>query len=276
MGLQLSEIFIYPIKSLGGISLKQSVVEPRGLRYDRRMMLINEHGEFITQRDYPQKALFKTSIEENFVIVKNSLTGESININHNHISGDSINVTIWNDSCKALRVSAEADSYFSDHLGLRCSLVYMPDDEKRIVDSSKKYVTDEHIVSFADGYPFLIIGQSSLNELNKKLNVPVPMNRFRPNFVFTGGDAFEEDSWKDFFIGNLKFRAVKPCDRCVITTTNQDTAERNEEPLKTLSTFRKFGNKVLFGMNVISYSTGIVSVGDKINLHYEKQTREKL
>lgn len=142
----------------------------------------------------------------------------------------------------------------------------MPETEKRIVDKERKYVDDEQLVSFADGYPFLIIGQSSLDDLNKRLASPVPINRFRPNFVFTGGDAFEEDNWKDFFIGNLKFRAVKPCDRCVITTTNQETAERNEEPLKTLSTFRKFGNKVLFGMNVISYSTGAVSVGDKINL----------
>ncbi len=266
MSLRLSEIFVYPIKSLGGVSVHQSVVEPRGLQYDRRMMLVNEHGEFLTQRNYSRMALLKTSFGENSVVVTNSLNNESISIDLTRVSEESVDVIIWNDTCTALKVSAVADDFFSEYLGLNCSLVYMPETEKRIVDKERKYVDDEQLVSFADGYPFLIIGQSSLDDLNKRLASPVPINRFRPNFVFTGGDAFEEDNWKDFFIGNLKFRAVKPCDRCVITTTNQETAERNEEPLKTLSTFRKFGNKVLFGMNVISYSTGAVSVGDKINL----------
>ncbi len=266
MALQLSEIFIYPIKSLGGISLNSSFAGERGLKYDRRYLLVDEDGIFITQRDYPQMALLKLSICDDGFRVLNKQDNSQLIVPFEAYSTEKLKVQIWDDICAAIKVSSNFDNWFSAAINKKCSLVYMPETERRIVDKERKYVDDEHLVSFADGYPFLIIGQSSLDDLNKRLASPVPINRFRPNFVFTGGDAFEEDNWKDFFIGNLKFRAVKPCDRCVITTTDQETAERNEEPLKTLSTFRKFGNKVLFGMNVISSSTGVVLVGDKINL----------
>ncbi|MEJ5262862.1 MAG: MOSC N-terminal beta barrel domain-containing protein, partial [Ignavibacterium sp.] len=247
MNLLLSEIFIYPIKSLGGISLTEVVVEQRGLQFDRRMMLIDEHRMFITQRDYPKMALLKTKIINDELIVYHSVNKQSLTIQLRELNQSSrkIKVTIWDDECTSLIVSDEANQFFSDILKIKCSLVYMPDEEKRIVDPNKKYVTDEHIVSFADGYPFLIIGQSSLDELNRRMPKPLPMNRFRTNFVFTGGEPFEEDNWSDFLIGEIKFKAVKPCARCVITTTDQNTAERNQEPLKTLATFRRFGNKVL-------------------------------
>ena len=265
--LKLSEIFIYPIKSLGGISLQQSTVEEKGLKYDRRMMLVDKTGMFLTQRNYPQMALLKTSMDEDFIKVIDRKSGLEIKIFPHQTTNEKTNVIIWEDNCSALKVSAEADEFFSDTLRLKCHLVLMPEDEKRVVDRRKKYIKENHIVSFADAYPFLVIGQSSLNDLNKRLLEPLPMNRFRPNFVFTGGDAFEEDNWKDFKIGYVKFKAVKPCARCVITTTNQETAERNEEPLKTLAAYRNFGNKVLFGMNVISNSTGNVFVGDELTFH---------
>ncbi|WP_337873348.1 MOSC N-terminal beta barrel domain-containing protein [Ignavibacterium sp.] len=268
MSLQLSEIFIYPIKSLGGISLNNAVVEQRGLQYDRRMMLVDETGMFLTQRDFPQMALLKTEIINDELFIHHSVNKQSISIPLRELNQYSrkIKVTIWDDECSALIVSDEANEFFSDILNTNCSLVYMPDEEKRIVDPAKKYVTDEHIVSFADSYPFLIIGQSSLDELNRKMPKSLPINRFRPNFVFVGGKPFEEDSWKDFLIGEIKFKAVKPCERCIITTTNQDTAERNEEPLKTLSTFRRPGNKVLFGVNLVACGIGKIRVGDQINL----------
>ena len=112
----------------------------------------------------------------------------------------------------------------------------------------------------------MIIGQSSLDDLNSRMDIPLPMNRFRTNFVFTDGRPFEEDGWKKFKIGNVVFKAVKPCARCVITTTDQDTAERFKEPLLTLSKFRNFNNKVMFGMNLVCESIGQVTVGDKIEL----------
>lgn len=269
MSLVLSEIFIYPIKSLGGISLSEAVVEQRGLQFDRRMMLVDENGMFITQRDYPEMALLKTEIKNDELLVYHSVNKHLIKIPIKEIdysNKNRISVVIWDDECTAVIVSEEANKFFSDMLKINCKLVYMTNDEKRIVDPNKKYVTDEHIVSFADGYPFLIIGQSSLDDLNERLSEHLPINRFRPNFVFTGGKPFEEDNWKDFLIGQIKFKAVKPCARCVITTTDQQTSERKDEPLKTLSTFRKFGNKVLFGMNLITYGTGKVKIGDSITL----------
>ncbi|WP_304131054.1 MOSC domain-containing protein [Ignavibacterium album] len=267
--LHLSEIFIYPIKSLGGISLSEAFVEQRGLQFDRRMMLVDEYGIFITQRDFPQMALLKTRITDNRLFVIHSTFNQSIILPTNpddKTSSEGIKVIIWNDACEAIKVSKEADEFFSDMIGIKCSLVYMPGEEFRLVDPERKYVSENHPVSFADGYPFLIIGQSSLDELNKRLENPLPINRFRPNFVFTGGQAFEEDKWKDFLIGDIRFKAVKPCARCVITTTDQQTAERSDEPLRTLSTFRRNENKVLFGMNLITYDHGKVKVGDKIIL----------
>lgn len=269
MSLTLTEIFVYPIKSLGGISLTESLVAQRGLQYDRRMMLVDENGIFITQRDFPQMSLLKTKIEDNTLTVYHSQFNHSIILslnNENVTSLNKIKVKIWDDICEASLISKEVDEFFSDMIGIKCRLVYMPEDEIRIVDRERKYVTDEHIVGFADGYPFLIIGQSSLDDLNRRLENPLPINRFRPNLVFSGGQPFEEDNWKDFFIGEIKFRAVKPCARCVITTTDQQTAERSNEPLRTLSTFRRNGNKVLFGMNLVAYNSGKVKVGDNITL----------
>lgn len=269
MCLLLSEIFIYPIKSLGGISLSEAVVEQRGLQFDRRMMLVDKNGLFITQRNHPEMALLKTEIINYDLVVYHSVNKHSIKIpikETDYSNKNRMSVVIWDDGCTAVIVSEEANKFFSDMLRINCRLVYMTDDEKRIVDPNKKYVTDEHIVSFADGYPFLIIGQSSIDELNKRMNKLLPINRFRPNIVFTGGNPFEEDNWNSFLIGDIKFKAVKPCARCVITTTDQQTAERNDEPLKTLSTFRKVGNKVLFGMNLIAYGTGKIKIGDSITL----------
>jgi len=262
--LALSEIYIYPVKSLGGISVDSVIVEERGLKYDRRYLLIDENNVFMTQRDFPQLALLKLSFRENGFNVLNTQNNSYTFIPFESDSKENISVTIWDDVCSAVRVSKELDDWFSTAINKKCSLVYMPDDEKRIVE--KKYINDEHIVGFADAYPFLIIGQSSLDDLNTRLDKPIPMNRFRTNFVFTGGKPYEEDNWKDFKIGELSFKAVKPCARCVITTTNQDTAERSNEPLKTLSEYRKINNKVMFGMNLVCRQTGSITVGNKIEI----------
>jgi uncharacterized protein YcbX len=171
-------------------------------------------------------------------------------------------VNVWNDIVIAKNVSNDADVWFSEALNLDCHLVFMDNDSDRITD--RKYVEEPRQVSFADAYPFLIIGQESLNELNRRLKEPLPMNRFRPNFVFNGEEPFIEDTWKDFMIGDLKFRAIKPCSRCVVTTVNQDTAEKASEPLETLAKFRKVNNKVNFGQNLVGYAEGIVKVGDGV------------
>ena len=263
--LTLSEIYIYPVKSLGGISVNSALAEERGLKYDRRFLLVDENNMFMTQRDFAEMALLKLSFGENGFKVLNTKDGSHIILPFESNSQEIMSVKIWDDVCDAVRVNQDLDVWFSQAIKKKCTLVYMPHDEKRTVE--KKYINENYIVSFADAYPYLIIGQSSLDDLNTRLEKPLPMNRFRPNFIFSGGRPYEEDNWKDFRINNIDFTAVKPCARCVITTTNQETAERSSEPLKTLSLYRKFDNKVLFGMNVIGKNNGTVSVGHRIFLY---------
>ena len=262
--LTLSEINIYPIKSLGGISLRSSEVEERGLKYDRRWVLVDESNTFFTQRDFPQMALIKVSVEKNGLMLSHKtkiVEPLSISFSFKHSKKDK--VVIWDDTVIGEFYNNQIDQWFSEIIGIKCYLVKMPKSTKRVVDET--YAKNK-IVSFADGYPFMIIGQASLDDLNSRMEIPLPMNRFRTNFVFTGGKPFDEDIWKNFKIGNVNFKAVKPCARCVITTTDQDSAERFKEPLLTLSKFRNFNNKVMFGMNLVCESTGIVNVGDGIVL----------
>jgi uncharacterized protein YcbX len=262
--LTLSEINIYPIKSLAGISLQSSEVEERGLKYDRRWVLVDNTNTFFTQRDFPEMALIKVAVEsEGLRLSHKSKNVESLVVPFDFNYSKKNKVVIWNDNVEGEFYNKQIDDWFSEIIGIKCHLVKMPESTKRVVD--EKYAKDK-IVSFADGYPFLIIGQSSLDDLNSRMGKPLPMNRFRTNFVFTGGKPFEEDHWKKFGIGEVEFEAVKPCARCVITTTNQETAERLQEPLLALSKFRKFGNEVMFGMNVICHSTGQIKLGDEIGL----------
>ncbi|MFZ1280900.1 MAG: MOSC N-terminal beta barrel domain-containing protein [Ignavibacteriaceae bacterium] len=263
--LTLSEIYIYPIKSLGGISLDSAIAEDRGLKYDRRYLLVDENGMFLTQRDLPQLALLKLSFTETGFKVLNMVDNSFITIPFESDSYEKMKIQIWDDNCNSVRVDKKLDEWFSNILKIKCSLVYMPDNEKRIVE--KKFFSKDFIVSFADAYPYLIIGQSSLDDLNSRLETGLPMNRFRPNFVFSGGNPYEEDNWKNFKIDGVHFKAVKPCARCMITTTDQETAERSNEPLKTLSTYRKIDGKVMFGMNLVCIKRGIVSIGDEIEFN---------
>lgn len=261
--LLLSEINIYPVKSLGGISLSESVVEDRGLKHDRRYMLIDETGMFFTQRDYPQLALLNVSLNEKKLLISDKKDESNFIKIHFDEEEEATEVIIWDDKVNAKTVSKNADQFFSDYLNFKCKLVKMPESTNRIVDTN---YAENKTVSFADGFPFLLIGQASLDDLNSRMEKPLPMNRFRTNFVVAGGKPFEEDNWNDFKIGNVKFKAVKQCGRCVITTTDQQTAERGKEPLKTLATYRKVGDKVMFGMNLIAESTGKIQLNDEIKL----------
>ncbi len=258
--LKLSEIWIYPVKSLGGIPLKSAKVFPKGLELDRRWMLVDEKGIFMTQRAHPRMALFKLAIHNNIVTVNHG--ADKIELPSNNFSSNQMEVQVWDDVVTTLEVGAQYNQWFSDRLGLKCKLVFFPEKNPRPVDPH--YAIGNDNTSLSDAYPFLIIGQSSLDDLNSRLAVPVPMNRFRPNFVFTGGEPFEEDLMREFSIGHNRFVAVKPCSRCVITTVNQDTGEKGTEPLKTLATYRQQNNKPNFGQNVIAIDHKEIHVGDII------------
>jgi uncharacterized protein YcbX len=262
----LSDIYIYPIKSLGGIRITEAMVEKRGLQYDRRWMLVDATGCFMSQRKYAQMALLKVELLPNGIRVSHKTKAvEPLIIPFEANDEKSLLVTIWDDVCFAFQVTPEANAWFSEVMEISCKLVYMPENAMRHVDPN--YARPKDVVSFADAYPFLIIGQESLNDLNSRLKEPVPMDRFRPNFVFTGGTAFEEDSWTEFKIGETTFFPVKPCSRCVLTTINQENAQKSEEPLKTLATYRTRNNKVMFGMNLIHNVIGnVVKVGQEIEV----------
>ncbi len=257
----LTEIWIYPVKGLGGIRLSSSRVMEKGLQYDRRWMLVNERNTFMTQRDSSTLSLFKLSIQD--VAFKVMFRDDAILLPFVHpVIHKPIETAVWGDSVTTFEVSKAHSEWFSQRLGIECKLVSFPEENPRPVAADYKINNEQ--VSLADGYPLLIIGQSSLDDLNGRLTSPVPINRFRPNLVFTGGAPFEEDNWKQFTIGKNRFAGVKPCARCIVPTINQDTGEKEREPLVTLSRYRKRDTEIYFGQNVLAIDQHEINVGDEI------------
>jgi uncharacterized protein YcbX len=264
--IALSRLYVYPVKSLKGIALDEAKVERRGLQYDRRWMLVDEENTFITQREHPRMATVALKLDPEGL--RASAEGmEDLLIPYTPLKLEPLTVTVWRSVCQALAVADHVDEWFSSFLQTPCRLVYMPDESRREVNPL--YAVDQDIVSFADGYPFMLIGEASLDQLNERLNeTPVPMNRFRPNFVLKGTTAFAEDEWKEIKIGDTIFHLVKPCDRCQVTTIDQDSGVRaGPEPLKTMATYRTLDNKVLFGQYLIAQAAGgRLRVGDKVSV----------
>lgn len=263
--LVVQDLYVYPIKSLAGIRLAAARVEERGFELDRRWMLIDENGQFLSQRTFPQMALLQVEIEAESLKVYHMSDPASIVRIPLDAEGSEIRpVKVWDDEMPAKLVDAGIDRWFSNIFQMNVRLVKMPDSTERKVNP--KYAVNGESVSFADGMPYLLIGQESLSDLNLRLETPVPMNRFRPNIVFSGGKAFAEDSWGKIQVGEVSFQVVKPCARCVMITVEQSTGDKGVEPLKTLATYRKVGNKILFGQNMVALSKGMVKVGDEIKL----------
>lgn len=260
----VSQLFIYPVKSLGGIEVFSAMLTERGFQHDRRWMLVDAQNCFISQRELPELALLQVSIIDEGLKVTHKHNKEETIIPFEPQMNDHVFVTIWDDVCMAQLVSETLNEWFTRILSFPCKLVYMPDNTRRKVDLN--YALNNEITSFADGYPLLIIGQSSLDELNKKLTEPLPIERFRPNIVFTGGAPNEEDILEHFTINEINFYGVKPCARCVIPTIDQQTAEKGKEPLKTLATYRLKNNNVYFGQNLLHNGSGEIKVGDVIDV----------
>jgi uncharacterized protein YcbX len=270
--LKISEIYIYPIKSLGGISLQKAEVTDRGFKHDRRWLLVDANNRFLTQREHANMALLKVSLADDGLLVTYKVDESKTLIPFKPIKQELITVTIWDDICTAQLVSDETDNWFSKKLGITCSLVYMPDDTHRYTDP--RYTDNDQITSFSDAYPFMMIGQASLDELNGRLPEPLPMNRFRPNIVFTGGEAYREDTIDEFTINDINFQGVKLCARCIMTTIDQTNATKGKDPLKTLATYRSKNNKIYFGQNVVHSGEGVIAVGDELNV-LTKHTEER-
>jgi uncharacterized protein YcbX len=268
--LLLSEIWIYPIKSLGGISLQKSDVQHRGLAYDRRWMLVDEQGVFLSQRTDPKLALFATAIIDSFLYVSHpDAANGSIEIALEQkfdAEAEVVGAKVWEDHVSSFEVSKKVSDWFSQIMNKKVRLVFMPDSSERKVDS-RYAVSPNDINSFSDGFPFLLVGQSSLDDLNNRLKAPVSIKRFRPNFVFTGGLPAEEETWRRFTIGAVAFYGTNPCVRCVLVTVDPELGQlAGKEPLLTLSKYKRLGNSVTFGQNVIADHQGTIAVGDTVTV----------
>jgi uncharacterized protein len=261
MAITLAGLTVYPIKSTRGIPVEAWEVDDFGLQYDRRFMVVDQSGEFLSQRSHPRLALVAPSIRGDVLQVDAPGMGP-LQLPLEPSPSVATRVTVWADTCDATWMGEPAARWFSEFLGDFCSLVYMSGETIRPADAA--YAPVGSRVSFADGFPFLLISEESLADLNRRLAEPLPMNRFRPNLVVAGTQPYGEDRWERIQIGEVGLRVVKPCDRCVVTTTDQTTTVRGREPLRTLARYRNIGGKVLFGQNVVHEGGGRLRVGDRV------------
>lgn len=274
--IKVCHLFIYPIKACQTIAINEAVVTLKGLAGDRQLMWIDSTGQFVTQRTYPQLA--QVQVQQLGKTLKLSVeTGEIQPFElEPTLTGRAIPVKIWRDDTVAIDQGDQVAEWLKQALKLEETfrLVQQSPDYLRLVDPNYAVKSDNH-VSFADGYPCLLTNTASLDDLNRRLaenysdsQQQISMNRFRPNIVIESDQPFIEDSWKSILIGEVYFDLVKPCSRCIVTTTHQKSGERNElkEPLKTLATFRQQPRGVMFGFNTIPRNTGKIQVGDCIEV----------
>ncbi|WP_448213214.1 MOSC N-terminal beta barrel domain-containing protein [Colwellia sp. MEBiC06753] len=260
--VQLQQISIYPIKSTAGINLSSSWVERIGLPYDRRFVLSDANGQFITARTLPKLCLIQANLTPHGLM----LTAPDmplLEIRYDQCTSDYQAVTVWQDQILAQRCHATVDLWFSQFVGKTCQLLFFGEQSSRQVKNSTAPL------AFADGYPLLLISQSSLDNLNSRLASPVSMRQFRPNLVVSGCDAFAEDSWRHIRIGEVEFELTKPCSRCIFTTVNPDTGDKHhqQQPLATLKEYRQVEKgDVMFGQNLVPLNKGQVRLGDTVTI----------
>ena len=264
--MQVSELHVYPIKSVRGIQVPRAPLDDRGFQFDRRWMLIDEENVFISQREAHRMALIDVTLSPTGLAL--AAPGMENAMLPTSTGGTALRCRIWEDEVDAVAIDRELDEWFSTFLERRCRIVFMPPQSRRIVD--RDYVKEDRLVGFADAFPLLLIGEGSLQLLNEKLvqqgESAVPMKRFRPNIVIAGSEPHAEDSWQSIRIGEVEIDVVKPCARCVITTVDVETGEAGKEPLRTLGTYRKQGAKVLFGQNAVHRGPGMLNVGDTVEV----------
>ncbi len=267
----LASIHIYPLKAARAVDVDDALVEPWGLAGDRRWLLVDTAGRFISQREEPALAR---------VIVRYTGPGAAISVSadgHGEMSfaapgpetgAEMLSVTVWSSRVLAAAADKDAGKWFSAYLDRTVRLVYLDDPTRRPVDP--EYCAPGDVVNFADGYPLLLTSTGSLDMLADWLvetgDAPVPMNRFRPNVVVTGAEPWAEDRWRRVRIGDVCFRVVKPCGRCVVTTVDQRTGERGSQPLKMLGRRRRFGSQLVFGQNIIPEAPGVIRIGDQVQV----------
>ena len=262
--ITVSSLIYYPIKACRGIEVESTCVERMGLEHDRRMMVVKPDGEFITQRDFPRLALVSPKLR-NGTLELSAPDYDSLQLGL-QTSGAPTLVTVWKSKgVHAIDQGEEAADWFSGWLGTPVRLVHFADGYKRLVNEEYAVNVDDH-TAFADGYPILLASEEGLQDLNSRLETPLPMNRFRPNLVVKGCQPFAEDAWNRIRIGDVELAVVKPCARCEVTTIDKDTLERSKEPLKTLGKYRKHKLGAIFGQNVIPLNKGRIQLGMSVTV----------
>jgi uncharacterized protein YcbX len=260
----VTALYVYPVKGCAGLAVDRAVVVERGFDRDRRWMIVDADGMFVTQRSRPELALVRTALDGGEIVL-DAPGLSTLRLPARHDSGARRDVQVWSH-IGAAAVHPEGSAWVSRYLVAPHALVYMPDDHRRPVNPERARPGD--VVSFADGYPILLVSEASLADLNGRLAAPMAMTRFRPNIVVAGCAPFAEDGWARLRIGEIGFRGVKPCDRCVVTTIDPTTGKGGVEPLRTLASFRRvYGDsKVYFGMNLIHDGGGALTVGDAVTV----------
>ena len=260
--VQIRALYIYPVKSCAGIRVKSAEATARGLAHDRRFMLVDPEGMFVTQREVPMLSQVSTRILGANLRLRWGGQVVSVPLQPDPLAtrkGTRM-VTVWSARVRAQEASAAANAMFSELAGRPLALVYMPDTTRRRVDA--RYAGARNIVSFADGFPLLVASTSSLADLNTRLDAPVTMARFRPNLEVDGLPAWAEDSIAMLDFGTVQFALVKPCSRCIMVNVVPDTGRVAAEPLRALARFRTTKHRVIFGQNALIAGAGTLAVGD--------------
>jgi hypothetical protein len=266
----LASIHIYPVKAGRAIDLAEAEVEPCGLEGDRRWLVTDPDGQFITQRAEPTLALVGACYDAagNLHLSAPGQPPLPVAAPAEARGAEMLWVSVWQSKVRAAAAGDHADAWFSGYLGRPVRLVHLDDPTRRQVDP--EFGVPEDRVSFADGYPLLLTSVGSLDALGRWLiedaQPVVPMTRFRPSVVVAGAAPWAEDGWRRIQIGPVPFRVAKPCGRCVVTTIDQQTAERGRQPLAMLGRRRRFGQQLVFGQNLIPDATGTIRVGDPVRV----------
>lgn len=257
--ITISSLVYYPIKACRGIEVESAMVERMGLQHDRRMMVVTPEGGFLTQREFPRLALVTPKLGDGTLEL--SAPGYDLLQIELQKTGVPMAVDVWEDEgVQAIDQGAQAAAWFSDWLGIEVRLVHFAEGYLRRVDPAYAVTTQDH-TGFADGFPILLTSEEGLQDLNARLETPVPMERFRPNLVVRGCEPFAEDTWNRIRLGDVELAVVKPCARCVVTTIDKNTLEKSREPLKTLGNYRRHRLGAIFGQNVIPLNEGPLRLG---------------
>ncbi|MYW70442.1 MOSC domain-containing protein [Streptomyces sp. SID8379] len=267
----LSSIHVYPLKAVRGHAPREAVVEPWGLAGDRRWVLVDATGKIVTQRPHPRMALAAAELLPGGAVRLSAPGARPLTVEVPR-PDRTATVQVWGDKVEAVPAADAAHAWWSAYLESEVRMMHL-DDPARRRPIDPEYARPGETVSFADGYPLLLTTLSSLDALNSLIaqgdhadEGPLPMNRFRPNVVVSGTAPWAEDDWSRITIGEVTFRITKKCGRCVVTTTDQETAERGKEPLRTLAHHRRFGDQLCFGTNLVPETPGSVRTGDPLTI----------